>query len=164
MEASNVVTIPSWVKTEDIPRLREAGVSVEGTPDLDDLDLPGPKYGEEIVGSVTAEEAVVLRDLSTASEVAEDLERSAAGKAVEQLGRQIATSDRKKTLQEVLGSDGETPLALDAESAEVMFSAMQRKNHLHAMLHYMMGERLKLHSWRLGVRSKGRIVKIGRRW
>ena len=162
---SAVITSAAFAMTpEHIARLRAAGVDVQGSPDLGDLDIPDPKYGEEIVGTLTVEEALIYRDLRRAMEVADDLERNAAGKAIQELGRQIAASDRKKSMREVLARDGETPLALDPETAETMFAAMQRQQHLHAMLHFLMGERLAAHSWRLGVRSKGRVVKIERRW
>lgn len=162
---SNVITSAAFAMTpEHIARLRAAGVDVQGSPDLGDLEIPDPKYGEDIIGTLTVEEALIYRDLRRAMEVADDLERNAAGKAIEELGRQIASSDRRKSMQEVLARDGETPLALEPETAETMFAAIQRQQHLHAMLYFLVGERLKAHSWRLGVRSKGRVVKIERRW
>ena len=161
----NVVTSAAFaLKPEDIARLRAAGVDVQGNPDLGDLDIPDPRYGEDIIGVLTVEEALIYRDLRRAMDVADDLERTAAGKALEEMGRVIATSDRSKSMRDVLARDGETQLSLDPDTAERMFQAIQRQAHLHAMLHFLLGERLGVHAWRLGVRSKGRVVKIERRW
>jgi hypothetical protein len=49
------------------------------------------------------------------------------------------------------------------EELHAYFQRRQTAGYLHALLHWKLGERLKLHHWSLGVRREGRIVKIAAR-
>jgi hypothetical protein len=62
------------------------------------------------------------------------------------------------TLTVLLNIQGAQELSEDEKSR--YFAMKQTAVYTHALLHFMLGERLELHHWVLGVRAGGVIVKV----
>lgn len=157
-----VVTHARFVTPERLIELSEQGAEVSVETLLADIDLPEPNYGELIIGTLTAQEAAFYRDLYRANVALEEEGRNMVGQGLAQIGNTIRQSDRNKPLAEVLRNTDLMGLASD-EEAKHYFCLQQRASMLHAVFYFNLGERLDAHEWRLGIRSRGRVVKIERR-
>lgn len=162
MTATVIASLKMGLTDERLAELRASGLNVEEHVDLTDLPLQEPQRGEEVVGTLTETEAALFKILYDTSQEVEDMMREGVGAAMARLGEAIRTSDRNKSMHEVL-SNGEMAPEFTDEQEQKFFRLQQLSGYCHAMFHYTLGERLGLHSWRLGVRSKNRIVKIAKR-
>lgn len=158
---SKIVSDARFLTPERLMELQEhADVQVSITSLLEGLELDDPETSEQIVGTLTAGEARLFRSLYECSEEAEAIARAAVGRHFSALGNSLQTSDVNKSLSDILTSVGDSlPRLLDGESAKFHRSE-RRAAMLHACLWWHVGERLGLHEWRLGVRTRGRIVKV----
>jgi hypothetical protein len=157
-----VVTHTRFVTPERLVELSEQGAEVNVDTILVDIDLPEPNYGEVILGTLSAPEAAFYIDLYKANVALEEEGRNMVGMGLAQIGNSIRQSDRNKPLSEVLRNTDLMGLASDDE-AKHYFKLQQRAAMLHSVFYYNLGERFDAHEWRLGIRSRGRIVKIERR-
>lgn len=153
---------------DELERMRAQGIVVvsrdAGPPDLSDLALSEPAYGEEKAGVLTHEEAAVFRDLYAINNEIEAQTRDLIGKSLTKAGAAIRNADRSRALHDVLTS-GDLATAFDSEEeGRAYFRLQQRASALHATFYWMLGERLGAHDWRLGVRSGARVVKVQRRY
>lgn len=157
---AEIFTDPRFLTPDRILELREHNdVQVSLASALEGLDLQEPRPGEKVVGSLTPEEATLYRDLYEANAHIEGIAREAMGRKLSQLGETLRQSDRHKPLSEILKDPAALDLASDGEMKS-FYRAQQRVNMLHACFYYHLGERLDMHEWRMGVRSRGRVVRI----
>jgi len=142
-------------------QLGKLGINISSLAALDALELPEPQYGEEVVGKLEEDEAALVVDLSDTNREADALGRQTFGDGLARLGDAI-----KENREQELAAQGKTPgeLMLSETQAQELYRLQQRVSMLHAKVHWMVGERLNMHHWRLGFRSKGRIVKVARRY
>ena len=145
-----------------------SGIDAEAV-DLNDLDLPEPQYGETEAGELTEEETSLFVELHRVSIEAERRTRELIGDLLSSAGKDVRESDLNKSLLETLRGGEHKPNFSDEEDEERYFMLMQRRSHLHALLHWQLGERLAAHSHRLGIRKPKpqgtalRVVKIAKR-
>ena len=163
MSGATIHALPT-LSTDRLAELKAAGISVETSADLSDLDSREPAYGEEVLGKLPPEECLLFRDLFKVNAELEDLSRTVLGKGLSKVGAAIQNSDRGKNLHEALRDHREVMNFEDEPEAKVFFRAQQRQAALHATFYWHLGERLNVHEWRLGVRSQGRVVKVERRY
>lgn len=157
---AQVLADARFLTPERLMELREHGdVQVSLQSVLEDLDLPEPRPGESVVGVLELAEARLYRQLYDANLTIENIARDAMGRQLSMLGETLRQSDRNKPLSEVL-SDRIEIRAENSDEAREFARAQQHLNMLHACFYYHVGERLDSHEWRLGVRSKGRVVRI----
>lgn len=161
---AQVLTNPRFLDDVALDRLRKLGIDIKPTAAIDALELPEPRYGEAVVGELTDEEALLFRELYDANQALETRTRELIAAGLTKAGDLIRHSDRHKPLSEVF-KNNESPVSFDNEAdGLVYFTLQQRAAMLHATFYFAIGERLGLHDWRLGVRSRARVVKIERRW
>ncbi len=164
---SKIVTHEKFGGEEVINKLRDAGVEVDAVVDseaVEEMGLKEPVYGEATVGECTVEETAVFHELWQVNRDLEDRSRTLVGESLASVGKSIRDSDRNKPMSEVVQS-GELDLAFgDDDTEEAYFRLQQRAAMLHAMFWWLLGERLSLHRYRLGVRSKLRIVRMENRY
>lgn len=159
---TNVVAMPNVLSPERLAELRGTGVTVDRARILQDLALPEPSYGEQTIGELTDDELFVVADLTKLKSDLETAGRELVGKNMSKVGDLIRTSDHNKPLMEVL--QGSNIMEnVSEEEAKLFFTLQQRVNMVHSTLHYHLGERFDAHDWRLGIRSRGRVVKIEHR-
>lgn len=163
MSGATVHALPT-LSGDRIRELRDAGISVEASADLSDLPIREPAYGEEVIGKLTEEEAILFRDLFRVNGELEDLTRTVLGKSLATMGQAIQQSDRNRNLHDALKDNKALMSFEDSAEATAFFRAQQRQAALHATFYWYLGERLNAHEWRLGVRSQGRVVKVERRY
>lgn len=150
---SEVLTSSRFLSGEQVAALRERGVVVTEKADASKLDLPEPKYGETVLGTLTEDEACLFQDLYNVKEELEGYGRELSASAFTALGqaiRQNKTDDLESTISE--------------EQAKHYFALQQKAEMLHAVLYWGLGERLDAHEYRLGVRSRFRVVRLQRRY
>ena len=151
------------VTPERLAELQRQGIDVKtGVPiDWEAMELPEPQYGEVIVGPLTEEEGALFKAYYEASQQCEDMARTAMGEMLARVGQQIKSSDRRKDLREAI-QEGDLQFG-DEEQEKAYCRIQQMVAYLHAMLFFAIGERCNCHDWRVGIRSKGRIVKTKKR-
>lgn len=158
---SNVVSDARFLTPERLLELQEtADVQVSLKSLLDGMDLDDPEADEAIVGTLTPAEATLFRKLYHATEKAEAIARSAVGRQLSAIGNSLQAADPGRPIAEILSSS--TP-SLNQEESKSFHSIERYASMLHSCLWWHVGERLGLHEWRLGVRTRGRIVKIAER-
>jgi hypothetical protein len=146
-----------------LAEIREAGASIHLTlpTGIDEIKLPEPEYGETVIGTMTPEEAELFLTSYQLQLDIEDMSRNAVADLMSRVGQQIRSSDRQRSLVDSLSP---ASIEFEDEATEKKFTRMQQLQiHVHAMLFFQIGERLDVHHYRLGVRSKGRIVKTTKR-
>lgn len=168
MADSNVVTHANFALPEEqLEKLRGAGVDVSTKltqSQIDELGLKEPQYGETTAGELTDEEATLYYALWQSKQSVEDRTRTLVGDAITKVGGEIRDSDRSKSMQDVL-DDGEIKMDfVNDEAAEEYFAVQQKSSYLHALFYWTVGERLGKHSYRLGVRSRLRVVSLEKRY
>ena len=156
---------------EQATKVAEAGVDFLTPVNVAEMGLHEPEYGEDFVDNATAEEASIYYEMWKTFEVAERAFRKAVGDALVRGGEALRESDLKKNIVDALRGDDESHVYFKTEEEAEEFSKVaQRHVFLKALLYYKVGERLGLHSWRLGFRrpksgsNDMRIVKTTKRW
>lgn len=165
---TNVVTHANFaLPAEQLEKLRGAGVDVSTKltqAQVDELGLKEPQYAETTAGELTDEESTLYYALWRTKQSLEDRTRTLVGDAITKVGGEIRDSDRNKSMQDVL-DDGAMKLDFDSdEVAEEYFAIQQKSAYLHSLFYWMIGERLGKHSYRLGVRSRLRVVSVEKRY
>lgn len=156
---SKITALPG-LSPERLQELADVGVDV--TASFDGLALPEPQYGEQTIGNLTEDEARLFVAFFNAQAELEDMHRNTMGAILRRAGDQIAKSDRSKNLGAAL--QGTKLAEFDNEADEKSFCRMQMLvDYLRNALFFQIAERLDCHSFKIGVRSKRRIVKTGRR-
>jgi hypothetical protein len=157
-----VITNTHFLKTmwEDARRALSAYGVVLCDPaegGISELDLPPKAPGETVVGRLTVDEACILhglvqgtKELDAANRAKLSLALSAAAKVAADPSVDLGAIQQDVDIQ--------------PDDAAVHYRTSQQNVMLHGLLHWMLGERLGLHDWRLGCRKGGVIVKIQRRW
>ena len=124
---------------------------------LEDFKLPEPSYGEQVVGTLTQDELGLFLEYSRVAEELDDL------------GREMGSASYIK-IAEAIRNKSETELAKDPnsiitpEEAGRVFKLNRRVTTLHSLLFWHLGEKYECHDHTLGIRSRGRVVKGGRKW
>ena len=138
-----------------IEQLKALGIEISTRTQLEALDLPEPAYGEQILGELNDDEAAVFQELFHLNMLIETRRREYVADSLGKLGQSL----REGTERDLSADQFKIPEAVERE----VHRMMQQAAMLHAMLYWRIGERFDCHEWRLGVRSRGRIVKIERR-
>lgn len=147
----------------NIQDLRERGIEVEVKDDYSDIELPEPQYGETTIGELTDDERALFAELYRTNLEIEGLAREYIGAAVTRLGVSIRQSDRNKPLHEAI-KEGNVEMDFGSDENRLAFFRLQQKAAaLHATLYWTVGERFRCHDWKVGVRSRFRLVKIAPR-
>jgi hypothetical protein len=142
----------------DIEQLRRVGlVGTETAEALSELNLREPQFGEVTVGTLTPDEAVIYAAFHKAHSERQAIERSLGGDLLMRAGSKIkeATEDDLVVTADDVVSE---------EEAVTMFRAQRKAESLKAILFWQISERIGYHDWLLSVRTKGRIVRINRKW
>ncbi len=87
----------------NIEQLRAAGVEInihQSDEDLADIKLDEPRYGEALLGDLTADEKALFVELFRATTEFERLTRDYMGSAITRVGERIRQSDAHKPLHE----------------------------------------------------------------
>lgn len=158
---NNVIADARFLTPDRILELEAAGATVHIDTALEALDLPEPEYGEVIVGTLTPAEAALFADLYAANLAGEERTKQLLGAKLEKLGSSIRSLGGGKGLASLMDDANLTDV--DDEELNEYHRLTQRAAMLHTAFYYHVGERLSSHGWRLGIRSKGRIVRIERR-
>lgn len=157
------VVTPFKLSQDRLAEIQQTGseVTFSAPAKLDDIKLPEPAFGETTIGTLDAEETELFQLYYQLQVDIEDMHRTALGDLLGRLGSQIKASDRQKALHEAVNPSS---LEFGDEETEKRYCRMQQLSaHTHATLFFQIGERLNCHEWKLGIRSKGRIVKTERR-
>ncbi len=142
--------------------LEKAGGKVvdEGVDDLSDLELEEPAYGEKIIGTLTPDEIWLFRVFYVLTDRLEELNCAIGGEALTQLGAAIKDRKNIKEAHSVLESHMEESSAPVIE----MFTIERQLDTFKSQLYLSICERLGHWDYKLGIRSKGRIVSLERKW
>lgn len=165
MADSNVVTHARFGSVDRLKELQEQGVVVvEETRSYSDIDLPDPEYGETIVGELEEAEKALFFALYDTTNALEDMTRTFMGRQITRVGQRITDSDRSKSLSEAM-KDEENELVFDSDDEAKEFFRLEKKAAmLHSTFHWNLAERFNSHEYKLGVRSRGRVVTAERRY
>lgn len=162
--SAEIVTAAKWQLTpERLQELQSQGaiVKADDTERQDGMELPPVSYGETVVGELTDQE----RDLF--------LELSDVHDTVEQRARECVAAHLRKASEELLDGSVQPPAMVgqqspmvfqDDDEAKYFFKEQKRLAYLHSCFHFVLGERLGLHEFVLGVRAGWRVVKVKRRY
>lgn len=142
------------VTPERLKEIREAGAEPITPVDFDSLNLQAPGAGDKVVGELTDAEAEIFYYFVKVSEELELMSRVAMGEALKRVGESIKhTSLKNDHNMEMAGMAFESP-----EDEYKYCRLAQLLPHLKAMIYYTIGERLGIHDYVIGVRSKRRVV------
>ncbi|QSY98681.1 hypothetical protein J2J97_31925 (plasmid) [Rhizobium bangladeshense] len=150
----------------NLEQLRAAGVDVkviEAAEDLSDIHLEEPKYGESLLGDLTAEEKAMFVELYRAHSEIERLSREYMGNALARIGDRIRQSDHNKPLNEAFKDEPQQMDFGNEENQLAFFRLQQKTKLLNASLWWSVGERFGCHDWSCSVRSRFRAVKVASR-
>jgi hypothetical protein len=150
--------------------LASAGVELQERVDLDDLNLSEPQYGEVFVFHADPDEVAIFYDLHTVTTRLEKWARELVADTMTKMGNKVRESDLQKPWHDALQDGDVKPEFTDDAEGEEFFRLQQRRQFLHALLYWKLGERAGMHGQRLGLRKPMageealRVVKIERRW
>ena len=152
-----IVTHERFGGAEVLSRLKEQGIEISAK--VDDVKLSAPAYGETIVGEATSEERLIFARMFALREEYVNAGRKFTADAFTAIGEKLRSANMdtaEKWMESVLPpADNDTHRALCRLDQQIKFLSIQ--------LYWMIGERLNLHHWHLGIRSQWRIVKINAR-
>lgn len=158
MSLAKVIADPRFLSRDRIKELHEEGASVSVEALLANVKLSEPAYGEETVGTLEPEEASIFAELFGLTEQMAVAKRRLFAAGFKQVGEVLTSED---TTDMAGAFEQANPFRGDA--AKDFFRLQQKVGMLHATLHFYLGERFDSHDWRLGVRSRGRVVRIAQR-
>jgi hypothetical protein len=156
-----VIADARFLTPDRILELEAAGATAKIDTTLTSLDMPEPAYGEEVIGTLTAAEAALFHDLYKANLDAEGRTKDIVGRKLEKLGSAVRSLGGGKGIIDLVND--EELANVDDDEQNSYHRLTQRAAMLHTALYFHVGERLNAHGWRLGIRSKGRVVRIERR-
>lgn len=157
------------LSAEKKKELAEAGVEVREHIDIDRLKLPEPQHGETFCVYAEPDEVNIYVEMHEIANKVDRWMRQIMGEAMRAAGKSIEDSDLNRPWHEALTQDGLKPIFGGVEKEEEFFRLFQRKQYLHTLLYWKMGERTGLHSYRLGLRKPApgedrlRVVRIQKR-
>ncbi len=167
---AQVISIGKMTEEQAI-KVAEAGVDFSIPVDVADMSLQEPDYGEDFVDNATPEEASLYYQMWSTFQVGERTFRGAVADALIRGGEALREADLKTNMVDALRGDEESNVYFKTEEeAEAFSKVAQHHAMLRALLWYKVGERLGMHSWRLGFRrpksgsNDMRIVKTKKRW
>lgn len=145
------------------PRLGvDEGRVVVTDKDWTALALPHPSATEPVIGTLTGEEASLFFELHA---LHEQMGAEARRTMAQSLSRQAEAVSSGRTVEEISQMVHEGELVFgDIAERERYYAMAQRHNALHATFHYLLGQRLEHHAYRLGVRAGGKVVRVAPRW
>lgn len=150
--------------------LADAGVELQERVDVSELNLQEPQYGETFVFHAEPDEVAIYYEMHTVTKRLEKWGRELVATTFAKMGEKVRDSDLGKPWHEAL-QDGDLALEFNTEEeGEEFFRLSQRRQFLHSLLYWKLGERTKQHGQRLGLRrpmageDRLRVVRIERRW
>lgn len=155
---SNILSSSRFLTEERQAELRAMGVDLDTRHDTTAMDLPEPEPGCPVVGELTSEEAALFTATSKVYDEMNELQRL----GVANLLTVVAGLYRENKVKDGL-EPGKPVNDEDAVMRGQYFAKLQQWKYLHAMLYWSLGERLKMHDRRLGVRAGLKIVDLGLR-
>jgi len=165
--STNVITHDRFTSADRIKQLKDDGVAVVHTGRRFNScrEVEEPQYGETIIGELTRDERQLFYNLYDTSNEFEDMSRTLMGQMVSKLGDKISKSDRNTDLSDMMEDESHRELAFDTpEDSETFYRLEKKRDMLHATFHWVIAERLGVHDHVLGVRTKGRVVQVKRRY
>lgn len=135
--------------------LRNNGLLVKDACPIDDLELPEPQYGEQIIGTLTAEEAELYASIYSLSGKLEELNRTGASNAFIATGEAIRDKREKDIVEKGMVSE---------DFAKEFFRTQRQLEYLKSLFFWTLSSRLDCFDYIIGVRSRRRIIKSERRW
>jgi hypothetical protein len=153
----NVVTHARFMANttaDRVAELKAAGVIPDTQRTLADIPLSELQMGEAVIGELTPEEAILYIAFFDARAEEKRLGQEVTGDMLHKAGDAVKRGDE----QFAFGSGA------DEEAMRDYFRLNRRAELLGASFFWTIGERMKVHDHRLGVRTKGRIVKGARKW
>jgi hypothetical protein len=153
--SAQILTSAKFLNEKTTEQLKSLGIEISAKVQLEALDLPEPAYGEEVMTELDEDEALLFAELYHLNEALDAKRRDYMAESLAKLGSSLRErSERDLTPENFRMSD--------AQEKEV-HRLQQQASMLHAMLYWRLGERLDCHEFRMGVRSRGRVVKLERR-
>ena len=144
-----------------LDRLADAGVEVKASGVYEHVTLAEPQYGEVVLGELLTQERDLFVQLYDLRLEIEGLAREYVGAAISRMGESVRNSDRNRPLAEVFQSPDQQQMAFGSEEKQEAFFRLQHMAELlHAEFYWRVSERYCVHGWRVGVRSRFRLVKI----
>lgn len=140
---------------ETLAGLQEQGMLIKEASVIDEIELDDPKYGEDILGTLTEEETKLFVNYHAASAEMDDLHRACGSNLIIKAGEAIRDKKEK---------DFDTSDSIVEEEAYAFFQKQRQVDVLKSLLFWYIGERLDCHDHVLGIRSKRRIIKGQRKW
>lgn len=128
-------------------------------PPVDVETAKAPQAGEQIIGEATDFEQRIFAEMARLQDEMQALTKNVLADKLHRLADQVHQLKSPAELFENIGPDD-----VPAHDKTHMSELDQRFKMLHALVHYILGERFMRHQDRLGFRTKGRIVSIGSRY
>lgn len=127
------------------------------TQAFNELDIPEPKYGEDVLGTLTEEELRLFVVIDSLSVKLDDLNHEIGGEALMATGaafkaRDVSDENIRKVMETkrtVIEQYFKYERQLESYKSRMFLSICNRLGHW---------------DWLLGIRSKQRIVKVQRKW
>lgn len=158
--SADIVTPPQFAAKMDADRLADLkakGLLVKDACPIDDLELPEPQYGDEIIGTLTPEEAELYVSVFLLSERIDELNRQGASEVLIGMGEAV----REKKEADIFENQNQF---VTAEFAIEFFKTGRKLDYLKGLFFWTVSERLDCFDHVIGIRSKRRIVRNRRRW
>lgn len=141
-------------RTKEIDSLRKDGINLEETDPLLKYNLAEPQRGEEVVGELIHEEACIYAQCLSLKEELQRLTRDINADGLVGIAEKIrAGSD----VVEVSTSN----LNINNSKLNQYFRLTRQYGHYYEMLWWKVGERLDMHQYSLGIRSRNRVISKG---
>ncbi|QIG76115.1 hypothetical protein EVC24_094 [Rhizobium phage RHph_I4] len=162
---ANVVTHSRFqLNAIDAETLKGMGVEVlSDFPSDAELGLTNPEFGEEVLCTLSVEEFSIYVEMA---QIGKEIERITKGITARKL-REVADrmqGDEDLMDAAVAGVENATKNFFESDEEEDHFHTLNAKfSLLRSTLYWVLGERYNVHSWRCGVRTKRRLVKIEKR-
>jgi len=152
------------LNTLDTETLRGMGVEVlTDFPSDADLGINDPKYGEEVLGTLSDEEFSIFVELIEVNREIETMQKGITSRKLREVADRIQedgdlTRAAFSAVTEVTKNLFETD-----EDEQRYFMLSAKAALLKSTFYWVLGEKFECHQWRCGVRSKRRFVKTERR-
>lgn len=168
---AEVLTHERFTSPDRAKELEEAGIIVLSDVDkrFEELDAIGePEYGETIIDGALAtkeEKAYLIALAEIETEMAEAERRIQADLLRLVADRFDAADVSERNWREMVADMGDDELPDNiGENITKLLRATRIAGMLHNTLYFGIAERLDLHAYGIGIRTKGRIVKMERKF
>jgi hypothetical protein len=138
----------------NMDELRKQGVIVHDAAHMDAAELPEPAYGEQVLGTLTDDEALLFSSFLSVKEELDEFLRGLSGTNLERMAQAV----RSKTERELMEQD-----PLTDEQYSRLSKLQRQKDYLRAAFYWIMCDKYNCHEYNVGVRSKRRFIKSSRR-